>query len=110
MSFDTCRRIIEDMITAIGIGVIAIVLAVVVVVTAGRRRQAEVGTHTTWSGVRRAFGADVLSGLREESAALGEREAQDTDVRVGEMLTDLAEDGSGYLQPRDLLAPRPSRD
>lgn len=91
------------------IGVLALAAAICVAVVVVRRRQRETGTVSTWSDVKQAFHATSIADVRQESAMLADPRAHESDVGVADLLTDLAEDGSGYLEPRDLLASRHQR-
>lgn len=98
------------MFAAIVIAFLALVFAAVVVIVAGRRHQNETGESTTWAGVKEAFASGSLRDARHEAAMLAEPDVLENDLRVADLLTDISEEGSGYVEPRDLLSLRPGRD
>lgn len=98
------------MLAASIIGILALVIAVCVVVIAVRRHQRETGFETTWRDVKEAFTSDSVLHVREETAMLSQPGALESDLRVSDLLGDFAEEGSGYVEPRDLLALRAERE
>lgn len=90
------------MIGAIVVGVFALVSAVAIFLTATRRHRRDGGMVTSWADVKDAFSARVIRDARAESAMIAEPLELDNDLKVGDLI-DLAEDGSGYVEPRDIL-------
>lgn len=98
------------MLAASLIAILALAIAVCVVVAAVRRHQTETGFETTWRDIKEAFTSDSVLHVREETAMLSQPAALESDLRVSDLLEDFAEEGSGYVEPRDLLALRGERD
>lgn len=96
----------ESMLAPTLIGIFALLVAAVVVGAAVRRHRRESGMETTWSGIKEAFTAESILNVREESAYVNAPGPLDTDLRVGDLLAE-AETGSGYIEPRDILARKP---
>ncbi len=90
------------------IGILALAAAVAIVVVAVRKHQSETGIDTNWSDVKDAFTADSIRGVRQEIALLSAPDRFETDMRVGDLFEE-AEEGSGYLEPRDIRTLRSGR-
>ncbi|HLS01919.1 MAG TPA: hypothetical protein VK054_08075 [Beutenbergiaceae bacterium] len=96
------------MLVALVIGLLALLTAVVVVFAAVRRHQHESGDHDSsstlrWADAKEAFTSGSLREVRHEAALLSQSKKLDSDVGVGEIFT-LSEEGSGYVEPRDIIA------
>lgn len=89
-------------------GFLALLTAIVVVAAAIRRHQRETGVETSWrslkwNDVKGAFSSGSLREVRHDVALLSESKKLDSDLGVDEIFS-LSEEGSGYVQPRDIIA------
>src|SRR5699024_5454005 len=98
------------MLAASIIGIAALAIAVCVVVVAIRRHERDSALERTWRDVKVAFTSYSVLHVREEAAMLSQPGALESDLRVSDLLGDFAEEGSGYVEPRDLLALRAERE
>src|SRR5699024_12350979 len=110
IALSSAETAIGGMLAAPLIGSLALAIAVCVVVVAVRRHHRETGFETTWRDVKQAFPSDSVLHVREEAAMLSQPGALESDLRVSDLLGDFAEEGSGYVEPRDLLALRAERE
>ena len=102
-------RIIGGMFVPFLIALFALLAAAAIVYSAVRRHHGDAGATPSWGDVKDAFRADVMRDLREDVAHLSEPGPLDSDLTVADLL-EASEAGSGYIEPRDLLDLRGSRD
>lgn len=97
------------MVVAVIIGLIALVSASIIVAFAVTKHQRDTGVSPTWSEIKGAFSSGAIKDVRQESAMLSEPASLASDVSVKDLFAD-AEEGSGYVVPRDLSSLRSTRN
>lgn len=97
------------MFSSILIAFLALTAAVVIMAVAIHRHQRQDSMITTWRDVRDAFSGHPIRGVRDEAMVISDPEVLDTDMRVSDLLAQ-GRDGTGYIEPHDILGLRSGRN
>lgn len=99
----------RDMFVSILIAFFAICAAVVIIGAALQRHRDEESTVTTWQDVKEAFAGHPIRGVRDEVQQISDPNVLESDMRLSELLAQ-AQDGTGYVEPHDILSLRSGRN
>lgn len=97
------------MFVSILIAFLALAAAAAIIATAIRRHHSEESSITSWREVKDAFVGHPMRGVRDEALQISDPDVLETDMRLSDLLAQ-GKDGTGYVEPHDILSLRSGRN